>query len=173
MPPVAMLCTRAPFGIAGLAIALSLLGSAGANAEVRISGNPHSMVLEAQDAPLREILGAFGKSFHVRYRGTAGLEQKVTGRYSGSLHTVIGRLLSGENYVIRSTPHGMDIAIFGTTAADAAHVALPPATPGSWQDGDGNTVASPTRKLIRFAGPNAPATWRDGDGNLIAPPPGK
>jgi len=173
MPAISMLRMRARFGIAGLTVVLSLLASAGANAEVRISGNTDSMVLEARDAPLREILDTFGKSFHVGYRGSAGLEQKITGRYSGSLHAVIGRLLSGENYVIRSTPHGMDIAILGATASDAARVALPLASDGTWRDGDGNTIAAPTQKVTQFAGPNVRGTWRDGDGNLIAPPPGR
>jgi hypothetical protein len=185
--------TRTWCGIASLAAAMLLLNAAGVKAEVRISGNTHSLVLEAHNAPLRDVLNAFRSSFNVEYKASAGLQRQVTGTYSGSLKTVLARLLSGQNYIIRSTSRGLTLAILGAAGTPQAagfmrpppggpptlmpHRATtaqaPPAPNGMWRDGDGQVIAPPAPKVTRFAGPNATPTWRDGDGQLIAPPPGR
>jgi hypothetical protein len=188
--------TRRRHCIAGLAGALLLLGTAAASAELRISGGPDSLSVEARNAPLKEILDALGKSFQVEYKPVAGLERPITGTYSGSLHRVLTRLLIGHDYIIRSSAQGMEIVIVGNQppadekGAPALQSAswkdgdgqlvrppdpdrFPPAdAPATWHDGDGDLIAAPA-EVARFAAADAPATWKDGDGNLIAAPPGR
>jgi hypothetical protein len=185
--------TRSWRRIAGLAAAVLLLGTAGANAALRISGNSDSVFIEAHNAPLKTILDALRKSYQVEYKPVAGLERPITGTYSGSLHRVLTRLLVGQDYVIRSSSRGMEVVILGSpsSAGDRAEPASqgatwrdgdgqlvtapdpdrfpPPDAPATWQDGDGEIIAPPV-SVARFAAANAPATWRDGDGNLIAAP---
>jgi hypothetical protein len=170
-----------------LAGALILFGTVGSNAELRISGDRNAVVLEAHDASLQEILEAFRTSFELQYNTAAGLEHKVTGTYAGSLQRVLSRLLTGNDYVIRSTANGMEIVILDSGPAPApnnrAAQAVPPppteAAPpaflaqATWNDGDGNLIAPPPANMTRFAGAGASGTWKDGDGNLIAPPAGR
>jgi hypothetical protein len=151
--------------IAGLAAALLLLGTAAASAELRISGSRDSVSIEAHNAPLKEILDALRKPFHVEYKPVAGLERPVTGTYSGSLHRVLTRLLVGRDYVIRTSGRGMEVVILGVASARAEPA---PSQNATWRDGDGQLVAAP--EPGRFAGADAPETWRDGDGNLVARP---
>jgi hypothetical protein len=182
--------------IAGLAAAVLLLGAGVASAELRISGDRESVSIEAQDAPLKDILDALRQSFQVEYKPVAGLERSITGTFSGSLHRVLTRLLIGNDYIIRSSAHGMEIVIVGNPLpADAksepalqsatwkdgdGQLVVPPDsglwassnTPETWRDGDGDMIAPPAQ-IARFATADATATWKDGDGNLIAPPPGR
>jgi len=169
-----------------LAAAALLFGTAGSNAELRISGDRNAVVLEAHDASLQEILEAFRTSFALQYNAAAGLEHKVTGTYAGPLPRVLSRLLTGNDYVIRSTARGMEIVILDSGPApapnDRAAQALPPPTEaappgfptqGTWKDGDGNLIAAPPASVTRFAAGDAARTWKDGDGNLITPPAGR
>ncbi len=155
-------------GIFSLAGALLLLGTVASNAELRISGSRDSLSIEARHAPLKEILKALGKSFGVKYNAESGLEQAISGTYRGPLQRVLSRLLVGHNYVIRSSPSGMDIIILDNGSAQAANERASSQN-ATWQDGDGQTIAPPD-DAAQFAGPTAPATWKDGDGNLIALP---
>lgn len=178
--------------IAGCAAALLLLGTATASAQLHVSGNRDAVTIEAHNAPLKDVLDALRRSFHVEYNTVAELKRPITGTYSGSLHRVLSRLLAGNDYVIRSSGHGMEIVILGTASTraepapsqtatwrdgDGQFVAPPEpgryaqaGAPEIWRDGDGNMVAQPVQ-TTRFAAANTPATWQDGDGRLIAPPP--
>jgi hypothetical protein len=102
-------------------------------AEVRLSGTPDHVVLRVNDATIAEILAALGAEFdlEVKLKGTTA--RKFTGVYSGSVRQVLSRLLTGENYVLRSAADGMSMVLFGSSATDstAAQSSLPPTAPGS------------------------------------------
>jgi hypothetical protein len=102
-------------------------------AEVRLSGTPDHVVLQANDATMPDILAALRSAFdlEVKLKGTTA--RRFTGVYSGSVRQVLSRLLRSEDYVLRSAADGMSMVLFGTSASDstARWSGLPPAAPGS------------------------------------------
>jgi hypothetical protein len=87
-------------------------------AEVRLSGMQDRVVLQAKDATVPEVLDALRRAIglEVTLRGT--VQQKFTGVYTGSVHFVITRLLSGENYILQTTSSGMSIVLLGQSMSD-------------------------------------------------------
>ena len=87
-------------------------------AEVRISGMQDRVVLQANDATVPEVIAALRRAIglQVTLRGTVA--QKFTGIYSGSVHYVLTRLLTGENYVLQTTSSGIRIVLLGQSASD-------------------------------------------------------
>jgi hypothetical protein len=87
-------------------------------AEVRLSGMQDRVVLQANDATVPEVLAALRRAIglEVTLRGT--VEQKFTGVYSGSVHYVLRRLLTGENYILRTTSGGISIVLLGQSGSD-------------------------------------------------------
>jgi hypothetical protein len=103
-------------------------------AEVRVSGTPDRIVLQASEATMPEILAALQSTFDLQVTLKGGTARQLTGAYSGSLRQVLSRILRGEDYVLRSTSDGMSIILFGSSAADSTVVRGPmplPAAPGS------------------------------------------
>jgi hypothetical protein len=86
-----------------LSAAVFLAGSLHAQsvrADVRVTGPPEAIRLEAHDAPVQEILAALNASFGLRYRGVAGLDRRISGTYQGSLPRVVRRLLDGYDFIV-------------------------------------------------------------------------
>ena len=102
-------------------------------AEVRLSGTPDHVVLQANDATIAEILAALRSAFDLEMKLKGTTARKFSGVYSGSVRQVLSRLLTGENYVLRSAADGMSMVLFGSsaTASTAWSSGLPPAAPGS------------------------------------------
>ena len=102
-------------------------------AEVRLSGTPDRIVLQASDATMAEILAALRSSFDVEVKLSGATARMFTGVYSGSVRRVLSRLLTGEDYVVYSTADGISIRLLGKGEADTAAVpsSLPAAEPGS------------------------------------------
>jgi hypothetical protein len=102
-------------------------------AEVRLSGTPDRIVLQANDATIVEILAALRTSFDVEVKFSGATVRRFTGIYSGSVRRVLSRLLAGEDYVVRSTADSISIRLLGKSEADAAAApsSLPAAAPGS------------------------------------------
>jgi hypothetical protein len=102
-------------------------------AEVRLSGTPDHVVLQANDATIAEILAALRSAFdlEVKLKGTTA--RNFAGVYSGSVRQVLSRLLRGEDYVLHSAADGMSLVLFGRSATDstARWSGLPPAASGS------------------------------------------
>jgi hypothetical protein len=106
-----------------LAACLVLLAAGPARAEILLEGDAASVRLEVTQAPIGEILAAFGERYGVRYRALIPLDRPVTGSYSGALPRVIARVLEGYDYVARISPGAIDIAYIRTRGG-----ALPAAT---------------------------------------------
>src|SRR3954469_22183043 len=86
-----------------LVAAVLLAGSLHAQsvcADVRVTGAPEAIRLEAHDAPGREVLAALNASFGLRYRGDAGVDRRISGTYQGSLARVVRRLLDGYDFIM-------------------------------------------------------------------------
>jgi hypothetical protein len=86
-----------------LGVAVLLAGSLHAQsvgADVRVTGPPEAIRLEAHDAPVQEVLAALNASFGLRYRGVAGLDRRISGTYQGPLPRVVRRLLDGYDFIV-------------------------------------------------------------------------
>jgi hypothetical protein len=108
------------------------LSYGGCAAEVRLSGTPDRVVLKTYDATIPEILSALRSTFSLDVKLKGATARRFTGTYSGSMRQVLSRLLTGNDYVLRSDPDGISIRLFGNSAADSSAAFNPPAaTPGS------------------------------------------
>ncbi len=111
--------------IATAALALSLgAAMSAANAKTVISSQAGSIRLEAQDAPLPEVLRALGANLELR--GRKDVIHPVAGTYAGSLHDVITRVLSGYDYVLKQSDGRPTIVLYGLSG-DKARPAPAPA----------------------------------------------
>ena len=82
-------------------------------AEARITGNPDAVRVEARNAPVEEVMAALGTSFGLRYRSTVSSSRRITGTYEGSLQRVVTRLLDGYNFVMKTSPGGVEVMVYG------------------------------------------------------------
>lgn len=171
----------AAFGVA----AIVAISAQTALAEVRVSGKPDAIVIEARDASVEEVLAALRTSFKLQYRLFVPLDRPLTGTYSGPLPRILARLLEGQNYVLQSTPTGGELVVLGTTTNAKMRIdpfsrtptkseeVAPPSGPWGW---DGSTVdprpasAPPPPKtipqpLVTVPAPPSSAPARDPDEN--------
>jgi hypothetical protein len=104
----------------------------GSAAEVRFSGTPDRVVLTMNDATIADILAALRSAFDVEVNLTGGTARRFSGVYSGSVRQVLSRLLTGNDYVLRSGSDGISIRLMGDGTADSPAASSPsPAAPGS------------------------------------------
>jgi len=84
-----------------------------ARAELRIEGHVKSMTVEAIDAPLEEVLAGLSAALNMRIRTSKSLNTLVSGTYRGPLQEVVGRLLAGQDYVIKYAAGAVEVTILG------------------------------------------------------------
>lgn len=117
---------RRPGAWAAVTLAAALaIARTPAMAEVKVSGNPDVVTIDAQNSSIGEILAALGREFKVQYRSSADLNRQVTGTYQGSVRQVVTRILDGYNFVVQSGPGGIDVTVLGTTNAQTNNGAPP------------------------------------------------
>jgi hypothetical protein len=110
------------------------------SAEVRVSGTGQAVRLETQDATVGEAMAALSMALGLRYSSASpALNRRISGVYIGSLGHVVSRLLEGSNFVVKTSPQGVEV------------VAI--------MDSGPTTVA----------GPNGPPIVRPGPGNAPQP----
>jgi hypothetical protein len=125
--------------IAGpLAGAILVAGWSIAQAEIRVTGQPDAIRIEAQHALPSDVLGAVGAKYEIRNSAAAGLDQPITGVYAGSAADVIARVLAGYDYIVKHSDGGLTVTIYGkkskslpainVTAAQNASAASEPAS---------------------------------------------
>jgi len=96
-------------------LAVSLVGfgfSRPAVAEVRVSGNPAAVSVVTQGASLDDVLRALQINFKFHYRDAGTLPDAINGTYSGSLRSVVARLLAGHDYIMRGSQNDLVVEIF-------------------------------------------------------------
>ena len=97
-----------------------------ARCEVSVSGTVVAARIDAQQAPLPEVLRALGSNFKVRYDTFIAIDDvTISGTYSGALKEVLRRILSGLNYVIKTQEGMVEVIIVGRLSN------IPPAPPAS------------------------------------------
>ncbi len=103
--------------------------SSSAFAETRVSGTGEAVRLETHDATVAEALAALRAALRLRYSTTSlALNRRVSGVYVGSLGHVVSRLLEGTNFVLKTSPEGVEVVVIMDSAATA--VQSPNAMPG-------------------------------------------
>jgi hypothetical protein len=114
-----------------LALTAALLGAAilcalpaGAWADVRIiEAGSATLVVEARDATVQQVLEALSESRHFEFRTSQALSRVLTGTYRGPLLRVLARILEGYDNVIETDPSGIRLSVLG--AAGTARPAPP------------------------------------------------
>jgi hypothetical protein len=98
-------------------------------AEVRVSGTGQAVRLETHDATVGEALSALGATLGLRYSATSlALNRRVSGVYVGTLGHVVSRLLEGNNFVLKTSPQGLEVVAILDSGATALQ--SPNAVPG-------------------------------------------
>jgi hypothetical protein len=90
-------------------------------AEVRISGDAASVKVVAQSASLNDVLRALQTTFKFHYQQAATMPDVISGTYSGSLRSVLARLLAGHDYIIRGSQDDLTITIVAPKGGPAAN----------------------------------------------------
>jgi hypothetical protein len=103
--------------------------SSSAFAETRVSGTAQAVRLETHDATVGEALAALGATLGLRYSTTSlALNRRVSGVYVGSLGHVVSRLLEGSNFVLKTSPQGVEVVVILDSGATG--VQSPNTVPG-------------------------------------------
>jgi hypothetical protein len=116
MRPVNFLHALARFVAATvLLVVFESLVTVAAHADARVSVQGDAVRLEAEDAPLSDVLTALGATYELRYPGATGLSQIVTGTYAGSAREIIAGVLAGYDYVVKSSNGKLAILVYGVS----------------------------------------------------------
>lgn len=119
-------------------------------------GQRENMQLNADNASMGEILQALSSRFSLTYRLPANINRTITGSYRGSLRQVLGRVLDGNDYIVRETEAGLDVVILAPSLITIA----PNSQAQQFVDPRPPTIASA-----------APVTPTSGAVAAAAPPP--
>jgi hypothetical protein len=109
-----------PARAAIMLVAVLSLASTRTLAGVDVSGSTEAVTVEAQNAPIDEVLTALSHAFNVQYHGPIDLRYRITGTYRGSLRRVLTRILEGYNYIVKSSPDRVEVTVLEPEHAPAA-----------------------------------------------------
>lgn len=87
-----------------------------AYAEVRVSGEPEFLKIEASGASIEELFAALNAAYGLQYRYPTGLNHTISGSFAGPLPQVLSRLLQGYSFVTQTSADGISIAIYDFSA---------------------------------------------------------
>jgi hypothetical protein len=138
--------SAASMTLAALFFGLSL-GSVPARAAVSVQVDAASVQVVADQATVSEVLSALSSALGIRYDTTANLDSVIGGTYSGSLDNVLGRILRGYNYVIKTRNATVHVIVIGKVGnfpvgSGASPVELAPAQPATPPNINLETMAS-------------------------------
>jgi hypothetical protein len=107
-------------GISGALIAM-LLGSSllPVRAGTEVLGQLDAMQLRAEHASTSEVLAALAATFKLTYRLPPNVNRKLNGLYSGSLRSVLARILDGTDYFIKNAQDGIEVIVLRASDASA------------------------------------------------------
>jgi hypothetical protein len=94
----------------GIALAIAPTWS---HADTQVRGTPKAVVVEAQNASVREILIALSDAFEVQFKSSSNLDKRLTGTYEGTLQQAVSRILKGYDFVVKSGAAGLEITLLG------------------------------------------------------------
>jgi hypothetical protein len=115
-------------------------------ADVRIvDSGPGTVVVEARDATVEQVLEALSKSRNFEFHASGALTRVLSATYSGTLPRVLGRILDGYDHVVQSTPSGIRVNVVGVAQAlpsVSKFVATPTAMSGTTAMNVGHKVST-------------------------------
>jgi hypothetical protein len=88
-------------------------------AEMQVSGTANAVRIDAQDAPLEEVLAALNRAFGVHYQLSVNLDKRLSGTYEGSLPQVLRGILNGYNFLLYTDNGVTAVTVAGTANAPA------------------------------------------------------
>ncbi len=169
---------RAATLLASLAIATTP-----ALAELRVRGSADAVRIEARDSSVAEILSALSRTFNMHYQSPANLDKRLSGTYTGPLSRVLGRILDGYNFVLKTDNGSIALTVLGPPGATAAVAASsaprvvrkpaegPGADQGFARPQVSASTAAPSPVAERAEGPSFPTPARPSSGAPPAPVP--
>jgi hypothetical protein len=116
-----LLGTRVKAAFVRMAGVAALLGaiSGSARAATEVQGQPDEMQLRAENASTREVLEALSATFNLTYELPPGISRELTGLYSGTLPQVLGRILEGNDYIVKVDDDGIEVIVLRASGAAA------------------------------------------------------
>lgn len=110
------------------AFAILLSGGPGFS-ELVIEGQADRLVLTAKQESLDSIIAALSARFDVRLKSPLAANDRVTRSYTGSLHSIIRRLLDGYDFVIATRQNG---SVESITVFRRSHIVAADSLPVFW-----------------------------------------
>jgi len=108
-------------GIKGALIAVLLGASlAPAGAGTVVLGRLDALQLRAEHASTGEALAALAASFKLTYRLPPNVNRDLNGLYSGSLGTVLARILDGTDYYVKNFDDRVEVIVLRASSAVSA-----------------------------------------------------
>jgi hypothetical protein len=99
---------------AALALGIALgVAPTWSHADTQVRGTPKAVVVEAQNASVKEILIALADAFEVQFKSSSNLDKRLTGTYEGTLQQAVSRILKGYDFVVKSGAAGLEITLLG------------------------------------------------------------
>ena len=109
-----------------LLASLSMLAlPTGAFAEVQVTGRLDALRIEAKESTLGEVLAALGQTLHFHYRAGSLLGQPVTGVYHGPLQRVLGSLLQGHDFSVKTSSSEIELVVLGQDNGPTTTAGIP------------------------------------------------
>lgn len=113
-----------PPGLRGLLVlgllCLSAFSPTGANAEVAVDGDRDKMRVSVDNDTVGRALQALGQKEKLQFHSATPLNKVIGGSFSGSLGHVLSRILVGFDFVVRYSPQGVEIFVYGESGGKAA-----------------------------------------------------
>lgn len=115
---------RRSFVLGALGAAAFIVGAATLAAPAwsapRVSGSPAALSVQVEDATLADVLDDFRAHFAFDYRSAAPLDRRLSGSYRGPLHHVLRRLLTGYDYVVKTSDGRVQVSVYGLAKGEEA-----------------------------------------------------
>lgn len=108
-------------------LCLSAFSPTEANAEVAVDGDGNQMRVSVDNDTVGRALEALGQKEKLQFHSAAPLNKVIGGSFSGSLGHVLSRILVGFDFVVRYSPQGVEIFVYGESGGTAA-------PPAPWAD---------------------------------------
>jgi hypothetical protein len=166
------------YSLAGtvLSVVFGAIVASAALADVRVTGPADAIQLEAQDAPLSEVLTALGATSELHDPNMTNLSRPLTGTYTGSVGEIIPRLLAGYDYIVKKSDGRLTIMIYGmSTATRIDPTATPPAqniaqnnVPETTPAPAANVAARPHRRAVPVIATQPPPPPRSSEKSAVA-----
>jgi len=132
----------------------SLLTVKPASAAADVQGTENDLHVNARNATIVEILDALKSRFQFTYQLRSYNTHALTGIYSGrSLRETLERILDGNNFILKSSEHGLELVVLGAATPVTADLT------GSRPAGAATPNPSPASPppLSSYLAQNAPA----------------